>query len=81
MRLVLLLAAIQFTFVLDFMIIMPLGPQLMTLFDLSAVRLGLLNHGVRVKTPIGGSSLVLSDSMSAQQAFFSSESSMNLKRQ
>ena len=41
-NLVLLLAAIQLTFVLDFMIIMPLGPQLMTEFDISALRLGLL---------------------------------------
>lgn len=41
-KLVLVLAAIQFTFVLDFMIIMPLGPQLMAIFDMSALDLGLL---------------------------------------
>lgn len=30
-----ILAAIQFTHIMDFMIVMPLGPQLMRLFDIS----------------------------------------------
>lgn len=36
------LAAINFTHILDFMIIMPLGPQLMRLFDISPREFGLL---------------------------------------
>lgn len=35
-----LLAAVQFTLVLDFMILMPLGPELMRLFSLSATQFG-----------------------------------------
>jgi DHA1 family inner membrane transport protein len=34
-RLLLVLAAIQFTHIMDFMIMMPLGPQLMRMFDIS----------------------------------------------
>ncbi len=36
------LAAVQFTHIIDFMILMPLGPQLMRTFDLSAQQFGLL---------------------------------------
>ena len=41
-RLLLSLAGIQFTHILDFMIIMPLGPMLMRSFDLSTAQFGLL---------------------------------------
>lgn len=41
-RLLLTLAGIQFTHILDFMIIMPLGPMLMRSFDLSTGQFGLL---------------------------------------
>lgn len=41
-RLLLSLAGIQFTHILDFMIIMPLGPMLMRSFDLSTGQFGLL---------------------------------------
>lgn len=41
-RLIWILAAIQFTHILDFMVMMPLGPQLMVLFDIDAVRFGVL---------------------------------------
>lgn len=37
-----LLAAVQFTHVLDFMIVMPLGPEFMRLFSISAARFGAL---------------------------------------
>ena len=40
--LLLTLASIQFTSVLDFMIMMPLGPQLTELFDISAGEFGFL---------------------------------------
>jgi len=40
--LLLTLAGMQFTNILDFMIVMPLGPQLMRLFDLHPQRFGLL---------------------------------------
>lgn len=36
------LAAVQFTHIIDFMILMPLGPQLMRTFDLSAQQFGML---------------------------------------
>lgn len=36
------LAAVQFTHIIDFMILMPLGPQLMRTFDLSAQQFGFL---------------------------------------
>lgn len=41
-QLILLLAAINFTHIMDFMVIMPLGPQLMELFNISAVQFGVL---------------------------------------
>jgi len=41
-KLILLLSAINFTHIMDFMVIMPLGPQLMALFDISAVQFGVL---------------------------------------
>ena len=40
--LLLTLAAIQFTHVLDFMVLMPLGPQLMRLFEIGPAQFGLL---------------------------------------
>ncbi|MCR9145170.1 MAG: MFS transporter [bacterium] len=36
------LAAVQFTHIMDFMIMMPLGPQLMRVFDIDAARFGIL---------------------------------------
>lgn len=39
-RLLLLLAAVQFTHIMDFMIMMPLGPQLMRELDISAQQFG-----------------------------------------
>ena len=47
--LLLTLASIQFTSVLDFMIMMPLGPQLTELFDISAGEFGFL---VPPKSPV-----------------------------
>ena len=41
-NLILLLSAINFTHIMDFMVIMPLGPQLMELFNISAVQFGVL---------------------------------------
>ena len=41
-RLILLLAGIQFCHIVDFMILMPLGPQLMRLLDISAAQFGFL---------------------------------------
>ncbi|MGV3523698.1 MAG: MFS transporter [Candidatus Sericytochromatia bacterium] len=40
--LLLALAAVQFTHIMDFMILMPLGPQLMRLFDIGPQQFGLL---------------------------------------
>jgi predicted MFS family arabinose efflux permease len=42
LALLLTLAGIQFTHVLDFMIMMPLGPQLTALFAISDAQFGLL---------------------------------------
>jgi predicted MFS family arabinose efflux permease len=41
-RLLLILAGIQFTHILDFMVMMPLGPQLANAFGISAAQFGLL---------------------------------------
>ncbi|MDF3030248.1 MAG: transporter [Moraxellaceae bacterium] len=41
-RLILLLAGIQFCHIVDFMVLMPLGPQLMRLLDISTAEFGLL---------------------------------------
>jgi predicted MFS family arabinose efflux permease len=41
-KLLLVLAAIQFTNILDFMIMMPLGPQLMRIFDISPAKFSAL---------------------------------------
>ncbi|NVK32011.1 MAG: MFS transporter [Gammaproteobacteria bacterium] len=41
-QLVLVLAAIQFTHIMDFMIMMPMGPMLTTLFDISTMQFGAL---------------------------------------
>lgn len=41
-KLIWALAAIQFTHILDFMIVMPLGPQLLDVFDISAGKFGVL---------------------------------------
>jgi len=40
--LMLVLASIQFTYILDFVIIMPLGPQFMRVFDVSSQQFGLI---------------------------------------
>jgi predicted MFS family arabinose efflux permease len=42
LALLLTLAAVQFTHIVDFMIVMPLGPQFMRLFGISAQQFGLL---------------------------------------
>lgn len=41
-KLILLLSAINFTHIMDFMVIMPLGPQLMALYNISAIQFGVL---------------------------------------
>ena len=47
-RLILLLALIQFTHVMDFMILMPLGPKLMRLFEISPQKFSLLVSGYTI---------------------------------
>jgi predicted MFS family arabinose efflux permease len=54
-RLILLiLAAAMFTHIMDFMIIMPLGPQLMRLFDISAQQFSLLVASYTVTAGVSG---------------------------
>lgn len=48
------LAGIQFTHVVDFMIMMPLGPQLTVLFDISFAEFGLLVSAYTVSAGISG---------------------------
>lgn len=53
-RLLLLLAAVQFTHVLDFMIMMPLGPQLMRELDISAQEFGALISSFAITSGLVG---------------------------
>src|SRR5690349_18505361 len=48
------LAAIQFTHVLDFVIMMPLGPQLMRVFEITPQQFGLLVSAYTVSAGISG---------------------------
>src|SRR5688572_23252943 len=48
------LAAAMFTHVMDFMIMMPLGPQLMRLFDISAREFSLLVASYTVTAGVSG---------------------------
>ena len=51
-RLLLLLAAVQFTHIMDFMIMMPLGPQLMRQLEISAAQFILIrfhNEVIRIR--------------------------------
>ncbi|HYG20534.1 MAG TPA: MFS transporter, partial [Ohtaekwangia sp.] len=48
------LAAAMFTHIMDFMIIMPLGPQLMRLFDISAKDFSLLVASYTVTAGVSG---------------------------
>lgn len=51
---VLLLACINFTHILDFMIVMPLGPQLMRLFHISTEQFGLLVSAYTLSAGVSG---------------------------
>lgn len=52
--LLLSLAGIQFTHIVDFMIMMPLGPQLTELFDISFAEFGLLVSAYTISAGIAG---------------------------
>ncbi len=52
--LLLSLAGIQFTHIVDFMIMMPLGPQLTGLFDISFAEFGLLVSAYTVAAGLSG---------------------------
>ena len=52
--LLLTLAGVQFTHVLDFMIMMPLGPQLTALFGISDAQFGLLVSGYTFAAGVSG---------------------------
>ena len=52
--LLLALAGIQFTHIVDFMIMMPLGPQLTTLFSISLAEFGLLVSAYTVAAGVSG---------------------------
>jgi predicted MFS family arabinose efflux permease len=52
--LLLSLAGIQFTHIVDFMIMMPLGPQLTTLFNISLAEFGLLVSAYTVAAGMSG---------------------------
>ncbi len=53
-RLLLILAAIQFTHIMDFMIMMPLGPQLMRIFSISPAEFSLLVSSYTFSAGISG---------------------------
>lgn len=53
-RLLLLLAAVQFTHIMDFMIMMPLGPQLMRQLDISAAQFGGLISSFAITSGVVG---------------------------
>ena len=48
------LAAVQFTHVLDFVIMMPLGPQLMRVFEITPQQFGLLVSAYTISAGISG---------------------------
>ncbi len=50
----LILASIQFTHIMDFMIVMPLGPKLMRLFDISASEYGMIVSGYAIAAGLSG---------------------------
>ncbi len=50
----LLLAAIQFTNIIDFMIIMPLGPQVMRVFDINTTQFGIVVSAYTLSAGISG---------------------------
>ena len=52
--LLLVLAAIQFTTVLDFLIILPLGPQYMRVFHISPGQFGLMVSAYAISAGISG---------------------------
>jgi MFS transporter, DHA1 family, inner membrane transport protein len=52
--LVLMLAAVQFTSIVDFMVVMPLGPQLIRKLDLSAFQFGLIVSSYSISAGIAG---------------------------
>ena len=52
--LILILAAIQFTTILDFLIIMPLGPQYMRVFDISPAQFGLIVSAYAISAGLSG---------------------------
>ncbi len=54
-RLILLvLAAVQFTSIVDFMVVMPLGPQLMRALHIDPARFGLIVSSYTFSACIGG---------------------------
>jgi hypothetical protein len=63
LNLLLLLAAVQFTQIMDFMVMMPLGPQLMRQLNISAQQFGglissfALTAGIVIVSSSGGSAL------------------------
>jgi len=52
--LLILLAAVQFTHIMDFMVMMPLGPQLMRIFDISPAQFSLLVAAYTFSAGIAG---------------------------
>ena len=52
--LLLLLAAVQFTHILDFMIIMPLAPRFLRVFDITPHQFGLLVSVYAFSAAVGG---------------------------
>src|SRR5579862_3507916 len=52
--LLLTLAAIQFTAVVDFLIIMPLGPQYMRIFHISPAQFGLIVSAYAISAGLAG---------------------------
>lgn len=66
------LAAVQFTHIVDFMIMMPLGPQLMRSFDLSAQEFGFLVSSYTFAAAIMGfSSALFIDRLDRKKLFIS----------
>jgi DHA1 family inner membrane transport protein len=49
-----LLAAVQFTHLMDFMLVMPLGPELMRVFDISTARFGALVSAYTLASAVMG---------------------------
>ncbi len=53
-RLLLLLAAVQFTIILDFLIIMPLGPQYMRVFHITPGQFGIIVSSYAISAGVSG---------------------------